>query len=166
MNRRTAVPIALVLCLLVGIVACNNQTNYQLWKSAGVLIDSWLRVYAPNWSSQKQFDDAWAVAAQDILTWQPGTQCQNVEQAINDALGIIGTVQVNDPRSALILATAMVGAQVVETFFVKCAGANMKAEAPVRAYSPVLKEALDKARQTPPKDAEQLKKQWKAAGGK
>lgn len=148
------------IILLLGAWACNQQTNVQLWTTAGKLIDSWLAVYAHGWGSQQQFDTAWAAAGQDILNWQPGTPCQNTQQAINDALGIIATVPTPDPKAALILATAVVGAEVVETFFVKCSGTMMASH-----YPPALQKAVNVQRKAPPKDAAELKKQWKDVGG-
>src|ERR1035438_10685077 len=164
-KRRLTMKKLLVLTLtpllLLVMVACNPTTNYQLWTTAGTLIDSWVKVYAPTFN-QATLDTAWTAAGQDILNWKAGTQCQNVEQAINDALGIAMTIPVTDPKAALILSTAVVGAEVVEAFFVKCSPATMKAT----HYSGVLREAVATSRLNPPKDAATLKQQWIKAGGK
>ena len=156
-----------VVVLILFLAACNPQTNYQLWTTAGQLTDSWLNVYAAHWDSRAQFDSAWAEAGQDILNWKPGTQCQNVEQAINDALAIIAKVPVTDPKAALILSTAIVGAEVVQAYFVKCSQTPASfGVAAQRQYSPVLEQAVEKQRQTPATSAKELKQQWKAVGGK
>ena len=153
--------LTLIPLLLLVMVACNPTTNYQLWSTAGSLIDNWIAAYAPTFN-RTTLDSSWTAAGQDILNWKAGTQCQNVEQAINDALGIAATIPVTDPKAALILSTAVVGAEVVEAFFVKCSPATMKAT----HYSGVLREAVATSRLNPPKDAATLKQQWIKAGGK
>lgn len=157
------VSLAIVAVLLVGaVLACNSQTNYQLWTTAGTLVDSWLKVYDPTFD-RTTLDTSWAAAGQDILNWKAGTACQNVEQAINDALAIVATIPVTDPKAALILATAVVGAETVEAFFLKCAAPAVSKVMP--SYTPLLQKAVEAQRKTPATDAKMLKKQWKAAGG-
>jgi len=153
-------PVLTLIPLLLLIAACNSQTNYQLWTTAGTLVDSWLKVYDPTFD-RTTLDTSWAAAGQDILNWKAGTACQNVEQAINDSLAIVATIPVTDPKQALILATAVVGAETVEAFFLKCAPVTTTAA----QYSPALQKAVEAQRKTPATDAKMLKKQWKAAGG-
>src|ERR1017187_5262968 len=162
LNMKKLLVVMLIPILLLVLVACNPQTNYQLWTTAGTLIDSWLHVYSPTFN-QATLDTSWVAAGQDILNWKAGTQCQNVQQAINDALGIAATIPVTDPKAALILSTAVVGAEVVEGFFLKCAPAVTPK---LVRYSPLLQKAVAAQREHPATDAAKLKQQWAKAGGK
>ena len=155
----------LVLCSLLVLVACNAATNYQLWTTAGQLADTWLNVYSAGWADRAQFDKDWAIAGQDILNFTPGSSCQTVQQAVTDALGILATVNPGTPTQAAILSTAIVGAEVVEAYFVKCAPATSALAAAMPKYKEPLLSAVLAARKTPPKDAAMLKKQWKQVGG-
>ena len=160
----------LLAVLLVGIVAvstlvltaCPSQQTYaQIWKAAGVFADSYLSIYYPNWSKKAEFDTAWATAYTDIVNWKTGTPCASVVQAVNDAAGLLAQIPVLDSKQTALMAAIVVSVDTVTSFFQQCQLPAAVAAAP--KFSSAVQTAAAKLK--PPKNANDVKKLWKAAGG-
>ena len=163
-NKLAGISLALTLTLLL--TACpSQQTYYQIWTTAGTLADSYINIYDPGWAQKAQFDQAWATAGADIQNWQKGTVCQDVVQAISDAVNLLAELPTTTPQQKALMATILASVDVVTIFFSSCQGGTLASPQAIHdRFSPDVQAAADKL--PPPKSADDVRKLWKQAGGK
>lgn len=163
--KRNRIATAAVLVAVLVMAACpSQQTMASIWHQAGVLADTFITLYAPAWSAANKanFDAAWAKAETAITNWKTGTPCANVVQAINDAATILATVPVLDDKQKLLMAAIVASVNVVTTNFAACQPATLGPERAIQWQAGVQEKANSLP---PPKNASDVKKLWKDAGG-
>lgn len=157
--------LAVVLVAVLGMVACpSQQTTASIWHQAGVLADTFITLYAPAWSATNKtnFDKAWALAETEIAGWKAGTPCANVVQAINNAAAILATVPILNDQQRLLMAAIVASVNVVTTNFAACQPKTLGPEREIKWQAGVQATANTLP---PPKNASDVKKLWKDAGG-
>lgn len=157
--KKSAIAIVLVVAGVFPLVSCHNQQPWaEVWKQTGVLAESFIRIYAPNWSHRDEFSAAWEKAYDAIEDWKTGTPCQNVIQGINKAIGLLTQLPVTGTEQTNLMAAIAASVHSVTMFFSACAPTPR-----VELFSPEIESKASKL--PPPKSAKDVNALWRSAGG-
>lgn len=156
--KKSAIATALIVAVLT-FMSCHDQRPWaDIWKQTGVLADSFIRIYAPNWSHRDEFHDAWQKAYDTIEDWKTGTPCQNVIQGINKAVGLLAQLPVTGAEQTNLMAAIAASVHSVTLFFSTCAPTPK-----VQSFSSDIE---SKASQLPPpKSVKDVNSLWRSSGG-